>query len=346
MNETNKIKVGIIGGTGYTGKELLTLCSNHPKIDSISIFAQSTAGKSIYDIFPDLVGLMNDIVVKSADEIDYSLDIYFIALPHGISLKFVPELIKKGKKVVDLGGDFRLNSVDLYKKWYKFDHSESDLLSEKTYGLADTLDSSNYEKSLIANPGCYPTSVLLGLIPFIQTYSKKVLSISTVSYSGTSGAGKAPNASLLLSEMHGNAKAYNLNSHRHEPEILQVLVEKGLGGAPFSFSTHLLPLASGIYSTSVIHLKENLDESEVKSVYLNYYKNSPFVRLRETPPEIRWVLGTNFCDINLSTGEKRIIITSSIDNLIKGASGQAVQNMNKLYDWDERLGILPRRQTL
>jgi len=333
------ISVGIIGGSGYTGKKLLQYCSNHPFIEEITIYGNSTAGQSVLSIFPELLNLIVDQTVKPVSEINENHDVYFVSLPHGESLKYVPALIEKEKSVIDLGGDYRLDNKELYSNWYKFDHSSDYLLNKKIYGLADYSKTNYTDYSLIANPGCYPTSVLLGLLPLIEDYSDEILSVSTVSYSGTSGAGKSPKQELMVSEMHGNVRAYNVNKHRHEPEILQQLKREGFD-SPFSFTTHLLPIDTGIYSTSSIHLKSNFTEDEVLQKYKNTFEGKCFIRLRNTPPDLKWVVGTNFCDINISVGDKKIIICSAIDNLIKGASGQAVQNLNKLYGWDEKLGIL------
>ncbi|MDP4174513.1 MAG: N-acetyl-gamma-glutamyl-phosphate reductase [Bacteroidota bacterium] len=334
------ISVGIIGGSGYTGKKILEFCNNHPYVDNYSIYGNSTAGQSILTVFPALAGIIDDTKILSVNEISYEHDLYFIALPHGEALKYVPELIANGKKVIDLGGDYRLDFETEYEKWYKIKHSSPELLSKKFYALADYFPASSYEGvDLIANPGCYPTATLLALLPLATEFAKDILSISVSAYSGTSGAGKSPKPEMLMAEMHGNVRAYNVSKHRHQPEIFQALEKQGFG-SPFSFTTHLLPVAAGIYATSSVHMKCEVTESEINEIYNNAYKDSAFVRLRNTPPDLNWVVGTNFCDINISAKGKTVIITSAIDNLIKGAAGQAVQNMNKLYNWNEKLGLL------
>lgn len=333
------ISVGIIGGSGYTGKKLVQFCSQHLFVDNFEVYGFTKAGETLYGLFPELMNAVSNKVVNSIEDLSYEHDLYFIALPHGEALKFVPQLIENVKKVIDLGGDYRLNNEALYFEWYKKEHTSAELLINKTYGLADFYNSSDYNSNLIANPGCYPTSILLALLPFAKYYSNEILSVSSVSYSGTSGAGKSANQDLLLSEMDGNVKAYNVNSHRHQPEILQELKKNGFK-SPFSFTTHLLPAAVGIYSTTVVHLVNELNENEITSLYSVVYKDSHFVRLRNTPPELKWVTGTNFCDINISIKGNCAVITSAIDNLIKGAAGQAIQNMNKIFGWDETAGIL------
>lgn len=335
------ISVGIVGGSGYTGKKIVQFCNQHPFVNEFKIYGNTTAGENLLTIFPDLLGDVDDLVIGSVNDISNEHDLYFIALPHGTALNYVPELISAGKKVIDLGGDYRLDSPELYEEWYKIKHTSSDLLNTKLYGLADwsNVDYSGVE--MIANPGCYPTATLLGLLPLTTNFGQDILSISTVAYSGTSGAGKSAKVDLLMSEMDGNVRAYNVNKHRHQPEIEQMLLKNGLS-SPFSFTTHLLPVSVGIYATSSIHLKNKISESEINNIYKNSYNDSAFVRLRNMPPDLTWVKGTNFCDINVSVKGTTIIVTSAIDNLIKGAAGQAIQNMNRLYEWDEKSGLLSK----
>jgi len=333
------ISVGIIGGSGYTGKKLIRLCNSHPKISTYKVYGASSAGETVYSLFPEYAGVTENKTIESVNNIDLNLDVYFIALPHGEALKFAPQLLENGKKVIDLGGDYRLDSEELYSKWYKLQHTSVDLLKSKLYGLADFLPQEAYKNvNLVANPGCYPTATLLSLLPLASNFSEKILTVSTIAYSGTSGAGKSPKTENLLSEMFGNAKAYNVNKHRHQPEILQCLNKNGFD-SPFSFTTHLLPVAVGIHATSSVHLKESVNAEKILDVYKAAYDGSKFVRLREVPPQLNWVTGTNFCDINVSVEGTTVIITSVIDNLVKGAAGQAVQNLNKLYGWDEELGL-------
>jgi len=333
------ISVGIIGGTGYTGKKLIQFCNAHPFVKNYQVYSGKSAKENLYDYFPDLTGLINNLKINSINDLSYDHDLYFIALPHGESLNFIPALISNGKYVIDLGGDYRLDIAELYEQWYNYNHTSSYLLNSKIYGLAD-FPGINYEEyKLVANPGCYPTAILLSLLPLVENYSEKILNVSCIAYSGTSGAGKKPKTELMFSEMDGNVKAYGINEHKHEPEILQMLKKHGFNSS-FSFTPHLLPIATGIYSTISIHLKEKMLTDEVKEIYNDVYKNSFFIRLRDTPPEFKWVIDTNFCDIHINVKENAIIITSAIDNLIKGASDQAVQNMNKLLGWDETLGIL------
>lgn len=333
------ISIGIIGGSGYTGKKLLQFCNVHPFVEEVKVYGNSTAGELLSSVFPDLLNAIEDDMIKSVTDISLEHDLYFIALPHGEALNYVPSLISNGKKVIDLGGDYRLDEAGEYEKWYKVKHSSAELLTAKLYGLADFTNIDYSTFNLVANPGCYPTATLLSLLPLTSSFNDEIVSVSTVAYSGTSGAGKSNKADLLMSEMDGNVRAYNVNNHRHQPEILQQLQKSGFDSA-FSFTTHLLPAAVGIYATTSVHLKNIVDVESIIKEYQSAYASSPFVRLRNVPPNLNWVVGTNFCDINISVMYKTIIITAAIDNLIKGAAGQAIQNMNKLFGWDVKLSLI------
>lgn len=333
------ISVGIIGGSGYTGKNLIKYCSQHPFIKEFQVYGLNSANKSILELFPEFKGIIQNRIIRDINLISEYHDVYFLALPHGEALKYIPHLYNLDKKIIDLGGDYRLDSASDYENWYGKKHTSPELLDEKLYGLAD-LSSLDYSSvKLIANPGCYPTAALLSLIPLVKYFSKNIFSINTSAYSGTSGAGKTVREDLLMSEMDGNVTAYNLNSHRHQPEIEQLLSKNGFNGN-YSFATHLLPIATGIYSTSFIYLADNLKTDDIADAFQAVYKNSVFIRMREKPLQLKWVVNSNFCDIHFSIKGNNIIVTSAIDNLIKGASGQAVQNLNKLYDWEDYLGIL------
>ncbi|MDX1701146.1 MAG: N-acetyl-gamma-glutamyl-phosphate reductase [Melioribacteraceae bacterium] len=335
------ISVAILGGSGYTGKHLIKYCIQHPFVDDFEIFANKSAGKSLHDIFPDLVGESDNKTVFSIEDLDLSYDLYFIALPHGESMKYVPKIIKSGKKVIDLGADYRLNDVKTYFEAYSSEHSSAQLLDEKHYGLSEYNSVYNYD--LIANPGCYPTAALLSAIPITEEFGNNILSVTTVSYSGLSGAGKKVSESMLFSENYGSVKAYNVGTHRHEIEIIQELNKCGQE-FNYSLTTHLLPVFSGIYSTTIIHLDGNIPQKDVDDIFHYKYSNSSFVRMRGTPPELKWVVGSNYCDINSKSVKNKIIVTAAIDNLIKGASGQAIQNMNILYGWNEQLGIKKNKE--
>lgn len=330
------ISVAIIGGSGYTGKYIVKFCNEHPNIEEFEIYANKSAKSTIHDVFPDLVGEVENKTIKSVLDLDQSHEVYFFALPHGESFKYIPELASIGKKIIDLGADFRLDDSDAFLNTYQLEHPAKKYLNAKNYGLADIHDS--YDYNLIANPGCYPTAALLSSIPIVKNFPNNIQSISTVSYSGLSGAGKKASQSLLFSENYNSVKAYNVGTHRHEVEIAQEL-KKYSSNVDYSLTTHLLPVFSGIYSTTIIHMNTNISQTEIDQLYKYQYDKTAFVRLRETPPELKWAIGTNYCDINAKSIGNKIIVTAAIDNLIKGASGQAMQNMNKLFGWEESLGI-------
>lgn len=333
------ISAAIIGGSGYTGKLLIEYLSKHEQVQETTIYGHSQAGKSLYSIFPDLEKRVKNSIIISDEKLSLNHDLYFLALPSGESPKYVPAIIDSGKKAIDLGGDFRLDDGKTCSKFYGNNGQTAQLLSGKAYGLADYNSDGYGSSDLIACPGCYPTASLLSLSPLISCFSEQILSVCTIAYSGTSGAGKKPTQEMLFSEMEGNVRAYNLNKHRHEPEILQELKKLGLN-SPYSFSAHLIPTAVGIYATTVVYLKTEIPESLIQSCYEEAYGKKYFIRLRKEPPNLNWVKGTNFCDLSFSVKGKTLIISAAIDNLVKGASGQAVQNMNKLFGWDEKLGLL------
>jgi N-acetyl-gamma-glutamyl-phosphate reductase len=334
------ISVGIIGGSGYLGKKLIQFCENHPFVDEYEVYGFSTSGECLFSISPELFKTTFDKKIKNISALSLNHDLYFVSLPHGESFKVIPSLLGNGKKVIDLSGDYRLNKSELYSEWYGIKHLFPHLLSHKIYGLADVIKNETYTSNLISNPGCYATAALLSIIPILDGYNEKIISISVNGYSGSSGAGKSLKVDLLLSELEGNVTAYNVHKHRHEPEILQELTTRGFN-SHFTFSTHLLPIAIGIYSTSTIHLSSDVEQNEIEEAYNNFYGDAQFVRLRNTPPQLKWVVGSNFCDLNISTRKNSIIITAAIDNLIKGGAGQAIQNMNKLFNWDQAIGIIP-----
>lgn len=336
------LKTAILGGTGYTGAKLIKYLNNHSKIQTVDVYAASSAGKSLFEIFPALAKKLNsdkiNLQIKSTYEIKTDYDVVFFALPRGESLKYVPYFYDKKILCIDLGGDFRLNDPALYPIYYGYEHDKDYLLQEKIYALADIIN--DYKgKKLISNPGCYPTSVLLALAPAIKLLAAEIESIAIVSYSGTSGAGKTSSVEMSFTELYGDISAYKVNKHQHYPEIKQQLEEWGYKGK-LSFTTHLAPIAQGIYTCCTVFFKNSIDEKLLQKGYSDFYSNTIFVRVRETPPHIKWVVDTNFCDIYLSVDNDKAIILSAIDNLIKGASGQAIQNMNKYFKFNENEGGL------
>ena len=337
------ISAAIIGGSGYTGKYLIKFLNEHPHVKHIFVYANKSSGKAILEIFPELQNEVNNIIVSNINDLSIDHDVYFFALPHGESLKYIPSIIKSDKWVIDLGADFRLDSSELFTKTYGLDHPSPELLNRKVYGLSEFAEFGNDIK-LVANPGCYPTAALLSLLPLVKSLGNEIINISTSSYSGLSGAGKKASVDLIFAENYNSVKAYNVGTHRHEIEIKQEL-GKFNENPDYSLTTHLLPLFSGIYSTTICFLNIKVYQDEIMELFTGEYDGKTFIRLRDTPPELKWIINTNYCDINVKVVNNKILITAAIDNLIKGASGQAIQNMNRLLGWNELLGVKSTKES-
>lgn len=327
------IRAGIIGATGYTGVELVRILSRHPGVELVGLTTKSYAGMTLHEVYPHLYKY-NDITCEELnlpELLDLS-DVVFVALPHGHAMPVALEAARRGKKVIDLGADFRLADYRVYEKWYKVEHTAKELLSEAVYGLPEL----NREKIkgawLVANPGCYPTSVILGLAPLLKRGLVDTGSIIIDSKSGVSGAGRGLSLGSHFCEVNENFKAYKVAAHRHTPEIEQELGKLAGKDITVSFTPHLLPVTRGILSTIYAKLAEPLGNEEARKIYLDYYKDEFFVRVLPggVLPQTKWVAGTNHCDIGVTVDSRtgRVIVISAIDNVVKGASGQAVQNMN------------------
>lgn len=340
------VKVGIAGATGYAGIELIRILLGHPEI-KITKLAAKMDGKpqKISHIFPSLKGRI-DLVCADLDVSDMAKesDLIFLALPHKVSLKFVPQFIKLGKKVIDLSADFRFDDLKVYEEWYAPHTEESKKLnSQAVYGLPELYREKIKKANLIANPGCYPTSIILAVAPPLENKVVSTENIIANSLSGASGAGRAPSMVAHYPECNENVKAYSIATHRHTPEIEQELSKLAKKEIKISFTPHLLPMNRGILSTIYLNLIRKIKEEEILKIYKEFYKNEPFVRVLEKGsfPETRNVYGSNYCDIGIKVDERtnRVIVISAIDNLVKGASGQAVQNMNLMYGFKETLGL-------
>lgn len=337
----DKKKIGIIGATGYTGSELVRILINHPGVDIALITSESRAGEKFSDVHPFFTGIA-DHELMSADKIDdYELDLVFLALPHGVSMEFVKRFKNKPFKIVDLSGDFRLDSKEIYEEWYKKDHVYPEGFEEAAFGLPELYSKEISQSRLVANPGCYPTTAILGLAPLIE---KKLAASSTIiidSKSSITGAGIKATATSHFSNVNDNFKAYGLKLHRHTIEIQGILSRLSTDDVTVQFTPHLLPVDRGILSTIYVQPNGNITEKEVRSAYEEFYADAPFVRVRNIAPTIKDVRGTNYCDIYTTYDERTntIIIISVIDNLVKGAAGQAVQNMNILFGMNESAGL-------
>ncbi len=336
------IKTAIIGASGYSGAELLKILINHPQVDIKNLFGFSTVGIRISEVHKSLKGII-DLYIESFDENKINnIDLVFVALPSGESMKVIPRIIEKDIKVIDLGGDFRLNDLNEITKYYKHEHIAVDLLKNAVYGLSEWNENEIKTAQLISNPGCYPTSIQLALLPLLKNNVVNENFISITSYSGTSGAGKSATQSMLFSEINESVKAYKIFTHQHIPEIKQYLKHFADSEPNFSFVPHLLPATRGIYTTISAKVKKETDENFINQIFEKEYSNKPFIRLLKNDiPELKDVVYTNFCDISWNIDEaKNLVLISTIDNLIKGAAGQAVQNMNIMFGLEQTIGLL------
>lgn len=337
-----KKNIGIIGATGYTGSELVRILKNHPETDIKVITSESHRGELFSDIHPHFQGIADHPLV-SADEIgDYDLDLVFLALPHGVSMDYVKKFRSAGFKIVDLSGDFRLSSPAVYEAWYGKTHVFPEGFEKVAYGLPELYRDSIQEASLVANPGCYPTSAILGTAPLADAQLIDTTAVIVDSKSGVTGAGIKAKPTTHYSNVSDNFKAYALKNHRHTVEIEENLAEVGDGTATVQFTPHLLPVDRGILSTIYTQPVTEVSEQQLQEVYSDFYAGEPFVRLRKSPPSIKEVRGSNFCDIYVTYDERtdRIITIAVIDNLVKGAAGQAVHNMNLMFGMEETTGFL------
>ncbi|MBU5638322.1 N-acetyl-gamma-glutamyl-phosphate reductase [Geomonas sp. Red69] len=338
------IKVAIVGASGYTGVELIRILHAHPEVAVTCVTSEQSAGRPVSDVFPTLRGRC-DLVLQNLEPVGIAeqVDVVFTALPHKAAMAVVPTFLKMGKDVVDLSADYRLHDADVYGKWYE-KHLTPELLSQAVYGIPELRRDRIREANLIANPGCYPTSVILGLAPLLKGKVIDPKSIIVDAKSGTSGAGRSAKVDNLYCEVNEGFKAYGVGGvHRHIPEIEQEL--SLLAGNPLtiSFTPHLVPMDRGILSTIYSVPTGKVAAAELITLYETFYEGEPFVRVlpEGVLPSTAHVRGSNFCDIGVVVDDRagRIIVVSAIDNLVKGASGQAVQNMNLMCGLPETLGL-------
>jgi len=340
-----KKTISIIGASGYSGAELLKILLRHPHCTVSRVFANSSAGKRVEELYPKFRQTAVGHLVFEEYSIDKVLndDLIFIALPSGEAMNFVPALVDAGKKVIDLGGDFRLQDPLLYTKYYKHEHKASAYLSKAIYGLPEWNRQNIQSAQVIANPGCYVTSVLLPLLPLIKEDLIESNGIAISSLSGVSGAGRSASIDLSFTETNESVKAYKVGVHQHTPEIETVLNDFGGMKSTVTFVPHLIPVTRGIYSSIFARPKETISFEQIELAYKKYYSQTPFVRLiGSSVPELKHVQNTNFCDIGWKMYERnqQIILHSVIDNLTKGAAGQAIQNMNLMFGFEETIGLM------
>ncbi len=339
-----KLNVAIVGSSGYTGGELMRILLNHSMVIVTAITSEKSAGKPIVSIFPHLAGLTS-LVCEPLDPeiIAKKSDFVFLALPHVTAQEAAFRFRKLGKKIVDLSADYRISDAALYEKWYEHAHQYPELLKEAVYGLPELHREKIKKASLVANPGCYPTSAILGLAPLIQKDRVDLGSIIIDSKSGVSGSGRTPSLAHHYPEVNEGLMAYKIGTHRHTPEIEQELSALAGKQLTISFTPHLVPMNRGILTTIYAKLSAQSDTAQVHALFQAFYKGAPFVRLLPVGqfPNVRNVRGSNFCDIGVYADPRtgRVVVVTAIDNLVKGASGQAIQNMNLMMEFDEAEGL-------
>jgi len=336
-------RVGIVGD-GYTAADLLRLLAHHEQAEAVRIFSTENIGRRIDEVYPHLIGFSELICEESNwDLLKEECDLVFLALPHGLSVSIAMELLPAGVKCVDLGADFRLKDAGLYEEYYELTHPAPELLEEAVYGLPEIYREEIKQASLIANPGCFPTGAILPLVPLLEAGVLESSNLVIDSKSGVSGAGRSPKASSHFCEVNEGVKAYGVGTHRHGPEIAQELSRAAGKTVEMVFTPHLIPMNRGILTTIYARLRTTADPGLVRLVLEEKYRNENFVRVLPAGvmPHTKWVYGSNLLDIGIYVDEKsrHVILVSALDNLVKGASGQAIQNMNLLLGLEENNGL-------
>jgi N-acetyl-gamma-glutamyl-phosphate reductase len=338
------LKIGIMGASGFAGEELIRILLRHPEV-KITALAAKIEKTHVSKLYPWSKAMLDlDVYDMPAEEVGKKTDVVFLALPHKISMDFAPALLKQGKKIIDLSADFRIKDKSVYEKWYEIKHECPEYLKKAVYGLPELYRKDIKPADLIANPGCYPTSIILGCVPLLKKKIADTDYIICDSKSGVSGAGRTPSQALMFTEIAVNSfRPYKVNFHRHMPEIDQEL--SSLAGAKISvnFTPHLIPMERGMLSTIYLKLNKKIDTKEALNIYRDFYKGEYFIRVMEDGilPDTKNIVRSNFCDIGVKVfPEKSLaVVITAIDNLVKGASGQAVQNMNIMYGFDEKMGL-------
>lgn len=338
------IRAGIVGATGYVGSELLRLLAAHPDAEAAAVTSQSYAGKrygEVFESFRHREDLM--LITENIEEMAERCDVIFIALPHGVASQKITPAILKRCKIIDMGADFRLKDWRDYERWYETEHHAKALLDDAVYGLCEINREKIKEAVLVANPGCYTTCSILCLYPLVKEGLVALSSLIIDAKSGVTGAGRGVSLATHFDETNESVKAYKVASHRHTPEIEEQLGLTAGQDITLTFTPHLMPMNRGILATCYATLKEKCTYEDIQSVYSRYYGGEHFVRLTKKGvfPETKWVKASNYCDIGFGLDERtnRIVVVGALDNLMKGAAGQAVQNMNLLFGLDEKAGL-------
>jgi len=336
----NRIRIAIFGGSGYGGSELLRILLFHPNAEIVLVTANEHAGKPVGEVHRNLYGITDLVFDKAPGDLSAltDIDVAFFALPHGQALDLVPQL-PGHVKAIDLSGDFRIDDVEVFKQYYKLDHTSVGLQKQFVYGLTETSRETIATASYIANPGCFATATLLALAPMVASglmNGKVIVDAKT----GSSGSGAKAAANTHHPQRVNSFYAYKPFQHQHVPEIEQHLRSVGEFSSELVFMTHSLPVSRGIFASCYLETTVNLTNEDVRNIFQHFYDGSFFVRLVDGSPDINWVKNTNFCDIACHSNGRQIVVFSAIDTLVKGAAGQAVQNMNLMFGLDERTGLM------
>lgn len=337
------MKVSIIGASGYAGEELIRLLHGHPHAEIVHLTSERHTGERISKLYPHLTHIYDNILDSMEDihRMAEDSDVLFIALPHGHAMKLVKAIADLPVRIIDLGADYRFADTSVYEAWYHVPHTDPE--AERVYGLAELYRDAIRGAHLIGNAGCYTTAGILALTPLVQEYLVQMDSILVDAVSGVSGAGRTPKESTHFPEFYDSFTAYGAVSHRHTPEIEQALSEQAGEPVTINFTPHLAPIARGILATCYARLADGVTEEDVDAAFAAQYADEFFIRLlgRGAYPSTKYVRGTNYCDIawHIDPRTHRVIVFSAIDNLVKGAAGQAIQNMNIALDFDERTGL-------
>jgi N-acetyl-gamma-glutamyl-phosphate reductase len=337
-----KIRVGVIGATGYAGAELVRILSGHPDVTMVALTSRQYAGRRFDQVYPSMTGWVDlECEAYDVEAVSARIDVAFLALPHKLPMALVPDLLKRKIKVVDLSADFRFKDVRAYEKHYQ-PHTAPQFLEKAVYGLSEVYDDKIKTADLVGNPGCYPTSVLLPLVPLIQADLIDTRRLIADAKSGVSGAGREATLTTHFCQVNESFKAYKVGAHRHTPEMDAILSEQAGKSVDLTFVPHLIPLTRGMETTIYASPRQGVGARAVEECLRDFYQGRPFVRIcGQTPPDTLNVKGTNCCDIGVvfDARSSQLVLMSAIDNLVKGAAGQAVQNMNIMMGLEETAGL-------
>ncbi len=340
-SKTNKTSVAIVGATGYTALELLKILARHPYVEVAVITSRQESEPLLADVHPSLAGLFDlrceNIAPRAAAE---RVDCVFSCLPHGVTNRSIPEMLAAGAKVVDFSADYRLNDAATFTKWYGEEHGDVDRLGATPYGLPELFREDIIPATLVANPGCYPTSAILALAPLLKAGLIEPSDVIIDSKSGVSGAGRTPKLMTHFPECNESVAAYNIGRHRHTPEIQQVLSRSCGMEVELVFAPHLIPMDRGILTTAYARRRGAVDEAALRDALRSAYEGERFVRVVDRLPATKHTTGTNFCDVHACLVGERVVVVSCLDNMIKGASGAAVQNFNLMFGYPEETALL------